>query len=409
MSDITTSTSPRPAVTNDDGTGRTGTRWNEAFNDAWTDSVNEQVASATNPTLTPADIIDEVVEARAAYPDLDARLDDLALASSVSTLVSATQLMGGLGGVNLVRNDDFLVWPDGDAAAPWAWTLTGAAATVARTGTGLGDTSRKVGDFACKLTRAGTNCYIQNSLLAGAGFSRADFLQGKYLAFGMWVKCSTPNIARIAVNDGIGTGNSSYHTGGGTWEFLAVTRQLDASATQAVIRGIVDTADGNAIFSGATVLLLDANFALAQYQPSPVLYGAMHFALGGNLSVASNQGRVVLARGGIVKDIQMLVKTAPTGQAAIFDVNTWDGASYTTMCTTKPTIADGALRGGVQPDGTYARRCLRGGFGTAALAGTEITLDTDQVGSGVAGADVVVEVRILQYASPLERFAVYSD
>ena len=409
MSDITTSGSPRPSVTNDDGTGRTGTRWNEAFNDAWTDAVNEQVASSTNPTLTPAQIIDEVVEARAAYADLDARLDDLALASSVTTLITQTQFMGGLGGVNLVRNDDFQVWPDGDSTIPWAWTLTGAAAAVARTGTGLGDTNRKVGDFACKLTRAGTDCYIQNSILAGAAFTRADFLAGKYVAFGMWCKCSTPNIARLQINDGIGTGSGSYHTGGGAWEFLTVTRQLDASATALLLRGSVDTSDGAAIFSGATALLLNSNFALAQYQPSPVIYGAMHFALSGNLSAATNQGRVILARGGIVKDIQCLAKTAPTGQAAIFDVNTWDGASYTTMCTTKPTIAAAGLAGGAQPDGTYARRCLRGAFGTTPGAGSIITLDVDQVGSGATGADAVVEVRVLQYASALERFLGYSD
>lgn len=409
MSDITTSGSPRPSVTNDDGTGRTGTRWNEAFNDAWTDAVNEQVASATNPTLTPADIIDEVVTARAAYGDLDARLDDLALASSVTNLVTVSQFMGGLGGVNLVRNDDFLVWPDGDASAPWAWTLTGAGASVARTGTGLGDTNRKVGDFACLLTRAGTNCYIENALLSTTAFTRASFLQSKYVGFGCWVKCSTPNIARLQINDGIGTGSGSYHTGGGAWEFLTVTRQLDASATTLKLRGSVDTADGSAYFSGATALLLDSNLSLGQYQPSPVLYGMMHFALAGNLAVASNQGRVVLARGGIVKDIQLLIKTAPVGAAAIFDVNTWDGAGYTTMCTTKPTIADGATRGGVQPDGTYARRCLRGGFGTAGLAGSEITVDTDQTGVGTVGADAVLEIRTLQYASPLERFAAYND
>jgi hypothetical protein len=38
-----------------------------------------------------------------------------------------------------------------------------------------------------------------------------------------------------------------------------------------------------------------------------------------------------------------------------------------------------------------------------------MTLDVDQVGSGTAGADAVVEVGVLQYASPLERFLGYSD
>ncbi len=42
--------------------------------------------------------------------------------------------------------------------------------------------------------------------------------------------------AYIQIYDGVGTTNSSLHTGGGEWEQLTATRQLDASATQLVIR-----------------------------------------------------------------------------------------------------------------------------------------------------------------------------
>jgi hypothetical protein len=407
-----------PAYVNDDGTGRTGTRVNVVFLDAWRDAINTQTYSAANPTLTPADIIDEVVTARGSTLSLDDRLDaehnedgTHNLTGSLGTVVTSSQLMGGLGGVNLIRNDDFLVWPDGDSSAPLWWTLTGAAATVARTGTGLGDTTRKVGDFACKVTRAGTDCYIGNSLLSGGAFTRANFLKQKYLAFGMWVYCSTPNIARIGIYDGVGITYSDYHTGGGTFEYLPVTRQIDSSATELTVRGRVDTSDGSAVFSGATALLHNGpvGLELVQYQPSPVLYGTMHFALSGNLTVAANQGRVRFRRGGIVKDLQILAKTAPTGQPAIFDLNTWDGANYTTMFSTKPEVAAAAFAGGGQPDGTYARRCLRGSFGATRSAGSEMTLDVDQIGSGTAGADAVVEVGVLQYASPLERFLGYSD
>ena len=406
---------------NDSGTGRDGTRIDESWYDAFVAVIDGLIHSTNNPTIAPNDIIDEVVTARGSTSALDDRWDaehnedgthDIS-SGVLSTFITQTDLMGGLGGVNLIRNDDFQMWPDGDTSEPLYWPLTGAAATVARTGTGLGDTSRYVGDFACKLTRNGTNCYIENVLLGGSGFTRADFLQGKYLAFGIWAKCSTPNIARIAIYDGIGrTYSTSYHVGGGAWEFMPVTRQLDSSATEMTIECHVDTSDGNAIFSGASALLLESDFELTHYQPTPqVPYGALHFALSGDLSVANNQARIVLSRGAIIKDVQCLAKTAPTGAAAIFDINSWDGASFTSMFSTQPEIADGASPpvGGAQPDGTYARRCLRGTFGSTMSAGGSITIDVDQIGSGTAGADAVVDVRAMQYGTPLERFLNYND
>jgi hypothetical protein len=403
---------------NDSGTGRDGTRVDETWYDAFVAVIDALIHSVTNTTVTPADIIDEVVEARGSQASLDDRWDeehnedgthDIS-AGALSTFVTQTDLMGGLGGINLLRNDDFLCWPDGDAAAPLYWPLTGAAAVAGRTGTGLGDTTRKVNDYACKVSRFGTDCFIENSLLSGTAFTRADFLKGKYIAFGMWAKCSTPNIARVQVYDGIAFGSSSYHTGGGTWEWLSVVRQIDSSATEVSVRGVVVNSNGNAVFDGACALLLDSAFELGQYQPGLANYGMFHFGLGGNLSVGTNLERSIYSRGAVVKDVQCLLKTAPTGAAAIFDINTLDSGPYTSMFAAGVTVAAGATRGGGQPDGaTYARRCLRGGFGTAALDSSEVTLDVDQVGSGVTGADAVIEVRLLQYSTPLERFMNYND
>jgi hypothetical protein len=405
--------------TNDSGTGRDGTRIDKSWYDAFVAVIDALIHSTNNTAVTPADIIDEVVDARGSIGTLDGRIDvehnedgthkDTGI---ISTFITETTLMGGLGAVNVIRNDDFQVSPDGDAAAPVYWPLTGAGASVARTGTGLGDTSRKIGDFAAKVTRAGTNCYIENALLSGTAFTRADFLKGKYVAFGAWVKCSSPNIARLTVYDGIGSSSSSYHTGGGTWEFLAITRQIDSSATQIAVRGVVDTSDGNAIFSGATAMLVDADVDLIQYKPCPILGpSTAHFSISGDVAVGTTQGQMTLSRAGIIKDVQCLAKTGPVGADLIFDVNTYDGASYTSMFTAgaRPKIADGDTMGGSQPDTTYARRCLRGGFGTSVGAGAILTLDVDQVGSGTAGADAGIEVRGLQYATPLERFYNYDD
>src|SRR6185295_3294214 len=154
---------------------RDGTPVDEAWVDSEHDVIDVWVYSTTNPTVKPKNITDEVVTARAAYPNLDARLDDLALASSVATNITAGQFLGGLGGVNLVTVDDFLLWPDGDAAAPDTYTLAGAGAVITRAGTGLGDTNRKIGDFCAKITRAGTDVTLTKNILTGSAFTRADY------------------------------------------------------------------------------------------------------------------------------------------------------------------------------------------------------------------------------------------
>lgn len=403
-----------PARVDDTGTGRDGTPVDVAFIDAIGDAIDAETLSATNPTVKCSEIQDEVVEARGSVATLDTRLDvslnedgTLKTTGVLGGYATVTQLLGGVGAVNLVTNDDFLCWPDGDAAVPEGYTLTGAGGTVARVGTGLGDTARKIGDFAAKVTRAGTDVNFTKIMLQGAAFTRGNFVIGLYQSVGAWVLCSTPNVARVLVSDNAGTAYSSYHTGGGTWEWLAVTRQVNVVAT-ALIAGIqVSNADVAAYVSGLTAMLLDSDQALTRYVPSPVVYGAFHFSVAGAVAGATNIHGYEPARAGIVKDVQLFIKTAPTGQALIVDVNTWDGASYTSMFSTRPQIADGAFRGGAQPDTTYARRCLRGTSGASLSAGGELTFDVDQVGSGVAGSDLRVEVRALQYQSPLERFQTY--
>lgn len=401
-----------PTITNDSGTGRDGTVEDEAFFDAIAEAINAQTHSTTNTTVTPADIVDEVVEARGSMLSLDSRLDvslnEDGTLKAQPTYATVTQLLGGLGGVNLVENDDFLLWPDGDAAAPDGYTLAGTGAAVARTGTALGDTSRKVGDFACKLTRGTTDLTLTKTILDTAPFTRADFLKGRYAAGGAWVYCSTANAARVAIYDGVGYAVSDYHTGGGTWEWLPVTRLINAAATRLDIIPQVNNAAVAAVFSGLTLAIIDSDLDLPHEVLCPVEYGTIaHFSYAGAVAGATNVHGFEPARSGIIRDVQCFIKTAPTGQALIVDVNTWDGGSLTSMFSTKPQIAAAASRGGAQPDHTYARRCFRQTSGASLSAGGEITFDVDQVGSGTAGSDLRVEVRGLVYRSPMERFKSY--
>lgn len=404
----------RPTTVDDTGTGRDGTPIDEAWVTSLCDAIDTEVASATNPTVSPAECIDEVVAARGSKVDLDARLDvslnedgTLKATGVLAGYATVTQLLGGLGGVNLVRNDDFLNWVDGDAAAPEGYTAAGTGVAVARCGTGLGDTNRKIGDFCAKLTRGTTDASLAQTILSTTAFTRANFLIGRYAAGGAWVKCSTPNIARVAIYDGAGYEYSSYHTGGGSWEWLAVTRQINVAATQLQIIPQCNNSAVGAYFDGLSLAIVDSDLDLPHEILCPVVYGALHFSAAGTVAAATNIHTYQPARAGIVKDVQLYAKTAPTGQALIIDLNTWDGASFTSMFSTRPQLAAAAQYGGAQPDTTYARRCFRGTSGASVSAGGIISFDVDQVGSGVAGADLRVEARVLQYQSPLERFQSY--
>jgi hypothetical protein len=217
-------------------------------------------------------------------------------------------------------------------------------------------------------------------------------------------------VARVAVYDGAGYTYSSYHTGGGSWEWLPVTRQVNVAGNQLQIICQVNNTAVAAYFSGLTVMLLDSDQTLTRYVPAPTaIRGDMHLALAGTISTGTSLARFEPSRPGMIQDVQAHILTPPTGDSLILDVNTWDSAAYTSMFSTNPEIAVSTNRAGAQPDGTYERRCFMGQFGSPLVEGGSISLDIDQVGSTVAGADLSVEVRSLQYERPLERFLNYND
>ena len=84
----------------------------------------------------------------------------------------------------------------------------------------------------------------------------------------------------------------------------------------------------------------------------------------------------MLFRSTTVEDVELHVKTAPTGAALIVDIN----EAGTTLFSTNPRIAiDGTIE-----DGNHVFS------DTALAAGAELTMDIDQVGSTVAGANLTV-------------------
>lgn len=103
----------------------------------------------------------------------------------------------------------------------------------------------------------------------------------------------------------------------------------------------------------------------------------------GTLSVATDVADyLLLSRKAIIDEVHAHVGTAPTGQALIVDVND-DGTTIFTTQGNRPQIAASANDDtSGTPDG-----------GTAVAAGSVITVDVDQVGSGTAGADLYVSIR----------------
>lgn len=129
-------------------------------------------------------------------------------------------------------NGGFESWTDGGSAAPDGWgTHYGGEAISAQTG--------KVGTFAVR---------IQNAASTAGGIKQEiekmtdlTFYKGKTVTLGCWVKCSTASRAKIRIGDGVSNTASSYHTGGGDWEFLTVTKTMDNAATVFYIWAQIDT------------------------------------------------------------------------------------------------------------------------------------------------------------------------
>ena len=142
---------------------------------------------------------------------------------------------------NLVDNAQFDNWSSGASAAPTRWVLAGSGGTVARA-----TASVRRGFYGALVTRVGTNTTLTQSigLLDGQ-------LAGQAVTFELDVVCSTASIARIGISDGLTTTYSSYHTGGGGYERLAVDKTLSASATACDVICSVDTTNGSATFSNA--------------------------------------------------------------------------------------------------------------------------------------------------------------
>jgi len=264
-----------PTVTDDDGSLILGTVFNKALTDAIRTSIEADLISVANPTVTAENVIDEVVTARGSKASLDDRLDvalndDGTLKTAVS-LVTATQAASIIGQPNLGRNDDMSNWPSGVSAAPAGYVLSGGGAAVAKAGTGLGDTTNVgAGKYCAKLTYGAATAILTQSVLTSQELTDFTKLLGRTVTFGILCKTSTASQASIVFDDGVGTtrggssGNATYHSGNGTVQWIYGTHTISGSASKLEVSLQVATA-GSAYFGGLLVIVSD--IAVTQHTP----------------------------------------------------------------------------------------------------------------------------------------------
>lgn len=389
-------------MTDDSGNFTDGTVVNKAFVDQIYDQIDDQNHSTTNTGIKPKDTTDEVVTARGNTTSLNDRLDGVIDADGnlipSADAVSAEDA-GALPQTNVVLNETFIIWAAGDAAAPTGWTLAGTGAACARAGTGLGDTKRKVGDFCAKLTFGSTTLTLGQDILPTAAFSRLDHLQGKNVVLGAWVWANAATQTRLYVTDGVVTTFSAYHAGAGTWEFLTLSHPVSGSGTHLECGIRVESGAANpAYFSGPTLML--AAVVPTDWRPTPCIESNVGWALNGSQGTGTDKGTYLFSRMAFVKYIQCSLQTAPTG-GTTFKVDVNRGASTMLGSVIAFTASDKAAA--KAPDGTYSQRCFPG---TNLASGTTLTdqlaFDIDAVGSTIAGSNLNVIVRFLEYADPFE-------
>lgn len=266
-----------PTITDDTGNGTSGTIINNTnVWDVIKAAIEAVVHSATNPTLTPANIIDEVVTARGNEANLNARISGVIDADgnlvTQASLVAAADYQAALTARNLALNAYLNRWTNGGALAPDDFTLTGASATIARTGSGMADTfTFGTGKYAAKITRAGTDAKLTQTVVGSSDWTSYEKMEGQKVAVLVNVKTSVASHCRIVVSDGATETNSSYHTGGGTAEVLTALHTISSSATKLEFRVEVNNSNGDAYCGGFM-------FFVTKVLPTAWVNGALDYA-----------------------------------------------------------------------------------------------------------------------------------
>lgn len=302
-------------VANDDGTGQSGGVWDTEWVRAAAASIDAVLQSATNPAITPAALIDEVVAARGSKASLDARLDvaleEDGTPKAVAGQASNANLQAILQSRNVMLNGNLEDWTLGGALAPDNFVLSGAAATIARTGPAMADTfTFGTGTYAAKITRAGTDAKLLQTIISAGDMPAAADIKGEKIGILVMGKTAIANHLRIVVDDGVLTTATSYHTGGGTAEALTAVHTISAAATKLEVYAQVNNSNGDAYVGGWTAVF--SNLAPTRWLPLDVtqIANANH---GGTLAVGAQTIPGDKTFAGLVTLATTLFQALPTG------------------------------------------------------------------------------------------------
>jgi len=152
-----------------------------------------------------------------------------------------------------------------------------------------------------------------------------------------------------------------------------LTAMLNAFSSS--LQGLVPASGGGT----ANFLRADATWAAP---PGTLIGGAYVFTVPGALTVAAGTKRLYVGRSLTIANVTAGVNTAPTGASILVDVNK-NGTTIFTTQSARPTIV---ASGFSDTSNTPAV--------TSLAAGDYLTVDVDQIGSTVAGSNLVVTIEI---------------
>ena len=146
---------------------------------------------------------------------------------------------------NLMLNGNFSgVFTGG---VPVSWTLVGAGASSAS------DPDSKEGLTAVLITFGSAPANLEQTS------SEFKFFQGRIAKAWCFVKTSTPSQARIRIRDGVGSTDSAFHNGDGTYQLLTVEHPVALGATEVTLELRVESAgsvkfDLGTLVDGSSIL-----------------------------------------------------------------------------------------------------------------------------------------------------------
>lgn len=226
----------------------TGTLTHAGANYTDTTATSESVEiHEYEPRLLEQAIQDALAQTlRIDYSTLQRRSDGRYTLADLSWITSSQGVQIGRSNSNvLTGNRQFDSWGTVSSAGvlqPDRWTLAGSGGTFARS-----TTSRR--RFSLSVTRSGTTTTVEQTVQAVTGSPNDTSLRGQVVTGVIVAQTTVASQTRVRVTsekaDGtvLSTTNSSYHTGGGSWEELTAAHTVDTAAD--IVRiSIRNEADG---------------------------------------------------------------------------------------------------------------------------------------------------------------------